>query len=128
MEIEIANVASKRLYLRLYNFISYGTSVETTSTTYGSNYLSLMLSEWQQHQQQSFNDSYTALILEEPEKLYNKLKPELTNMIIAEAAATWESSLPSLGNTTTNHKLAYKIDNTYQTQESRYNNNQNRNL
>jgi hypothetical protein len=64
VEIEIANVASKRLYLRLYNFISYGTSVETTSTTYGSNYLSL-ISERQQHQQQSFNDSYTALILEE---------------------------------------------------------------
>ena len=86
VEIEIANVASKRLYLRLYNFISYGTSVETTSTTYGSNYLSL-ISEWQQHQQQSFNDNYTALILEEAEKLYNKLKPEFTNRVMAAAAS-----------------------------------------
>ena len=37
-----------------------------------------MLSRRQQ-QQQSFNDSYTALILEEAEKLYNKLTTELTN-------------------------------------------------
>ena len=96
-----------------------------TTITYGSNYLSFMSS--QQQQQRSFNDSYTALILEEAEKLYNKLKPELTNSTIAEAADTRESSLPSIGNNTNNHRLAYKIDNTYQTEESRYNN-QNRNL
>jgi hypothetical protein len=30
-----------------------------------------------QQQQQSFNDSYTALVLEESEKLYNKLTIEL---------------------------------------------------
>jgi hypothetical protein len=35
----------------------------------------------QQQQQQSFNDSYTALIVEEAEKLYNKLKLELTNSV-----------------------------------------------
>jgi hypothetical protein len=56
--------------------VLYNTSVETTSTTYGSNYLSLM-SEQQQHQQQSFNDIYTALILEEAEKIYNKLITDL---------------------------------------------------
>jgi hypothetical protein len=48
-----------------------------------------------QQQQQSFNDSYTALILEEAEKLYNKLTAELTNKVIAAAAAPIrESSLP----------------------------------
>jgi hypothetical protein len=36
-------------------------------------------------QQQSFNDSYTALTLEEAEKLYNKLTTELTNRIMAAA-------------------------------------------
>jgi hypothetical protein len=35
-----------------------------------------------QQQQQSFNDSYTALILEESEKLYNKLTTRLTNKIM----------------------------------------------
>jgi hypothetical protein len=40
-----------------------------------------MLSGQQQHQQQSFNDSYTALILEEAEKLYDKLIKELTNRV-----------------------------------------------
>ena len=36
--------------------------------------------EHQQHQQ-SFNDTYTALILEESEKLYNELTTELTNRV-----------------------------------------------
>jgi hypothetical protein len=39
-----------------------------------------------QQQQQSFNDNYTALILEEAEKIYNKLTTELTNRIMAAAA------------------------------------------
>ena len=44
---------------------------------------------------QSFNDIYTALILEEAEKLYNKLTTKLTNSVIAAAAADIEaSSLP----------------------------------
>jgi hypothetical protein len=52
-----------------------------------------------QQQQQSFNDSYTALILEEAEKLYNNLTTELTNMVIASTAAAIKvSSSPSLGN------------------------------
>ncbi len=40
----------------------------------------------QQHQQQSFNDSYTALILEEAEKLCNKLITEFTNRVITATA------------------------------------------
>jgi hypothetical protein len=54
-----------------------------------------MLSGRQQHQQQSFNDIYTTLLLEEAEKLYNKLITELTNKIMAAAAeANGASSLP----------------------------------
>jgi hypothetical protein len=71
----------------LYNFVLYDTSVQTTSAAYGSNYLSLISSGREQHQQQqSFNDTYTALILEEAEKLYNELTIELTNLSIAAAA------------------------------------------
>jgi hypothetical protein len=49
-----------------------------------------------QQQQQSFIDSYTALILQEAEKLYNKLTTELTNNIITATAAMKKipSSLP----------------------------------
>jgi len=77
-------IESLRSNSELYNFISYSTSVETTAT-YGSNYPSLISSGKQQQQQQSFNDSYTALITEETEKLYNKLTTELTNRIMAAA-------------------------------------------
>jgi hypothetical protein len=81
-------IESLRSNPELYNFISYSTSVENTAiTTYRSNYLSLMSSGRQQHQQQqSFNDSYTALILEEAEKLYNRLITELIDRIMASAA------------------------------------------
>jgi hypothetical protein len=48
-------IESLRINPELYNFISYSISAETTYTTYGSNYLSLMSSGQQQHQQ-SFND------------------------------------------------------------------------
>jgi transposase len=75
----------------LYNFISYSNSDETASANYGSNYPSLMSGR---QQQQSFNDSYTALILEEAEKFYNKLTKELTNGVIAAAVAIRASSLP----------------------------------
>ena len=91
-------IESLRTNPELYNFISHSTSVETTSTTYGSNYLSLVPSGWQQHEQ-SFNDNYTALILEESEKLYNNLTTELTNRAIAAAdAGIRATSLPSLAN------------------------------
>jgi DNA-binding transcriptional MerR regulator len=72
-------IESLRMNPELYNFIIHDNSNNTT-ISYGSNYPSLMLSG-QQRQQQSFNDSYTALILEEAEKLYNKLTTELTNKI-----------------------------------------------
>jgi hypothetical protein len=79
-------IESLRTNPELYSFISHSTSVETAATTtYGSNYLSL-ISTQQQQQQQSFNDSYTALILEEAEKLYNKLTTELTNRVMAAKA------------------------------------------
>ncbi len=53
------------------------------------------MSSGRQHQkQQSFNDRYTALILEEPEKLYNKLIMELTNRVITATVTIRESSLP----------------------------------
>ena len=61
---------------------------------YGFNYPSLMLSGRQRHQQ-SFNDSYTALILEEAEKLYNELIAKLTNSVIAEATAIRDSLSPA---------------------------------
>ena len=73
-------IESSRINTQLYNFIIYDNPNNTT-TSYGSNYLSLMLSG--QQPQQSFNDSYTALILEEAEKLYNRLTTELTNRVIA---------------------------------------------
>jgi hypothetical protein len=129
LQFAVASVIeSLRSNPELCSFMMYYNSNSTATISYGSNHPSFMSGgQQQQHQEQSFNDAYTALILEEAEKLYNKLKPELTNSTIDEVADTRESSLPSLGNNTNNHKLAYKIDNTYQTEESRYNN-QNRNL
>jgi hypothetical protein len=93
-------IESLRSNPELYNFISYSTSVEiAATTTYGSNYPSLMSSGRKHQQQQSFNDIYTTLILEEAEKLYNKLTTELTNGVIAgTAAAIRASSLPSYNN------------------------------
>jgi hypothetical protein len=115
-------IESLRRNSELCNFVLYNTSsvVTASSTNYGSNYLSLM-SGGQQHQQQSFNDSYTALILEEAEKLYNMLMTELTNSAIAAAAAIRVSSLPSLDNM---QKLTHKKNNIYQTEELRYSDNQ----
>jgi hypothetical protein len=81
-------IESLRSNTELCNFVLYNTSVVTASTTYGCNHLLLMLSGRQQHQQQSFNDSYIALILEEAEKLYNKLTRELINRVIAAVAAS----------------------------------------
>jgi len=73
-------IESLRRNPELCNFVLNDTSVQTTSAAYGSNYLSLM-SGRDQHQQ-SFNDTYTALILEEAEKLYNELITKLTNSVI----------------------------------------------
>jgi hypothetical protein len=96
----------------LYNFVIHDNSNDTT-INYGSNYISLM--SGRQHQQQSFNDSYTALILEEAEKLYNKLMTELTNRVIAataDATTIKASSLPTANN---RQKLTHK-NNAYQTE------------
>jgi hypothetical protein len=105
-------IESLRSNPELCNFVLYNTSVVTASaTTYGSNYLSLMLSG-RQNQQQSFNDTYTALILEEAEKLYNELITELTSRTMTSAASIMTSSLPPLDNM---QKLTHKND-TYQTE------------
>jgi hypothetical protein len=77
-------IESLRSNSELYNFVIHDNS-NNAPISYGSNYPSLMLSGRQQ-QQQSFNDNYTALILEEAEKIYNKLTTELTNRIMAAAA------------------------------------------
>jgi hypothetical protein len=62
-------IESLRSNSELYNFVIHDNS-NNAPISYGSNYPSLMLSGRQQ-QQQSFNDNYTALILEEAEKIYN---------------------------------------------------------
>jgi hypothetical protein len=103
-------IESLRSNPELYNFVILDNSNNTT-ISYGDNYSSLMLSGRQQHQQ-SFNDTYTALILEEAEKLYNKLITELTNKIIAAAVSMRTSSLPTANNI---QKLTHK-NNAYQTE------------
>ena len=66
-----------------------------------------------QQQQQAFNYSYTSLILEESEKLYNDLTTELTNRVMAaDATAIRASSLPTANN---RQKLTHKND-TYETE------------
>jgi hypothetical protein len=93
-------IESLRNNPELYNFVIHDNSNNTTFS-YGSNYASLMLSGRQQQQQQLFNDTYIALILEQAEKLYNNLTTELINRIMAAAAdatAIRASSLPSPGN------------------------------
>jgi hypothetical protein len=91
-------IESLRTNPELYNFVMHDNS-NNTIISFGSDYPSLMLSALQQ-QQQSFYDIYTALILEESEKLYNKLKTELTNRVITAKATIRESSLslPSYNN------------------------------
>jgi transposase len=103
-------IESLRSNPELYNFISYSISDETISTPYGSNYLSLMLSGRQQHQQ-SFNASYTALILEEAEKLYNKLTTKLANDVIAASGVDNRASALSANNN--RQKLSHRNDNRY---------------
>ena len=99
----------------LYNFVIYDNS-NNTPISYGSDYPSLMLSGRRQ-QQQSFNDSYTAVILEEAEKLYNELTTELTDRVITAtttttAAAIRASSLP----TANNRQILIHKNNAYQTE------------
>ena len=117
-------IESLRRNPELCNFIIYDISNNAT-ISYGSDYPSLVLSGRQY--QQSFNDTYTALLLEEAEKLYNELTTKLTNEIIASTATmkTTTSSLPlQLPSSDDNSQnLNYEKDNTYQTEETRCNNN-----
>jgi hypothetical protein len=115
-------IESLRNNPELYNFMLYNNSNNIATFSYGSNYPPLMLSgRQQQQQQQSFNDTYSSLILQEAEKLYNQIITELMNRVIAAAASIGASSLPSLDNM---QKLTHKKNNTYQTEELRYNANQ----
>jgi hypothetical protein len=92
----------------LSNFVIHDNSNDSHSS-YASNYPSSMLSG---REQQSFNNSYTALILEDAEKLYNELTTELIHRVMA-AADIRASSLPPANN---------RQNDTYQTEEYRYNN------
>ena len=73
----------------------------------------------QQQRQQALNyvsdHRYIALILEEVEKLYNKLTTKLARVI----AAIRTYALPSIGN---DQKLNYKNDTYDEIEETRYNN------
>jgi hypothetical protein len=102
LQFAVASVIeSLRSNPELCNFIMYYNSNNTATISYGSNYPSFMSGgRQQQHQEQSFNDSYTALILEEAEKLNNILRTKLINRVITANAAIRESSLslPSYNN------------------------------
>jgi predicted RNase H-like nuclease (RuvC/YqgF family) len=78
-------IQSLRMNPELYNFVIHDISNNDT-ISYGSNYLSLMSGGQQQHQEQSFNGRYAALILEEAEKLYNQLIEEFTNRVMTATA------------------------------------------
>jgi hypothetical protein len=90
-------IESVRTNAKLYIFVicDISTNNNTSTTSYESNSLSLMLSIRQQHQQ-SFNNSHTALILEEPEKLYKDLTTKLTDRLIAATATSIKASSLSL--------------------------------
>ena len=113
-------IESRRMNLELYNFVIHDNS-NNTPISYGSNYPSLV----SEQRQQSFIDSYIALILEEAEKFYNKLITELTNRVMAAKAVgiRGPSLLPSIGNNNNKQKLPHD-NNTYdEWEELRYNNN-----
>jgi hypothetical protein len=63
-----------------------------TTTSNGSNYLSLMSREQRQQSFSHINDPYAALILEEAEKLYSRLTTKLTNEVMTAAAADIRAS------------------------------------
>jgi transposase len=93
-------IESLRSNPELYNFAIHD-NLNNTTISYGSNYPSSMLSG-RQEQQQLFNYTYTVLILQEAEKLYNRLTTKLTNMVMttttADAIAIRASSLPTANN------------------------------
>jgi chromosome segregation ATPase len=87
-------IESLRINRKLYNFVLSDISNNNDTTSYGSNCLSLTLPGEQQSSSYIGDDIYTVVILEESEKLYNKLVIKLTNEAMAAAAAIKESSLP----------------------------------
>ena len=67
LQFAVASVIeSLRSNPELCNFMMYYNSNNTAIISYGSNYPSFMSGGQQQHQQQSFNGRYAALILEGP--------------------------------------------------------------
>ena len=89
---------------------------DISNNTNGSSYLSLMSEQPQQSSSYISGNIYSALILEESEKLYNKLITKLTNEAMAAAAAAIKESSLSLPITNNRKNYTYKIE------EPRYNN------
>jgi len=106
-------IESLRRNPELCNFVL--NDISNNDTSYGSNCGSLMLAGEDQPSNNLNDDIYTALILEESEKLYNNLTTKLTNEIMTAAAAVKASSIPL---PVTNNRQNY----TYQIEEPRYNN------
>jgi hypothetical protein len=84
-------IESLRINRELCDFVLNDISNDSSTTSYGSNCLSLMVSgQQQQQQQQSFSylndDICIAVILEQAEKLYNMFITKLTDSVMAAAA------------------------------------------
>jgi len=88
-------IGSLRRKPELYNLVLNDISNNNNSTIYASNYHSLALSEQEQPFRYISDDGYTALILEQSEKLYNALTTKLTNDVIAAMAAAIRTSSSS---------------------------------
>jgi hypothetical protein len=92
-------IESLRRNPELCNFVLNDVPNNNHTTPYGSSGLSLMLPRKQQSSSYIDDDIYSALILEESEKLYNKLTRKLTNEVsVASTVDFSASSLPSLSN------------------------------
>jgi hypothetical protein len=91
-------IESLRRNPELCNFVlnDISNNYDTDTTSYGSNSLMLMLPGEQQPFNYNSADVYTALMLEEAEKLYNELTTKLTNRVIA--ASISALSIPIRGN------------------------------
>ena len=79
-------IESLRSNPELYKFIIHDNSNNSPISYRSNSPLSMLSGRRQQQQQQSVIDSYTTLILEEAEKIYNKLTTELTNRVITAIA------------------------------------------
>jgi hypothetical protein len=101
-------IESLRMNPELYRFVSYSISNKNHNdrASYGSNCLSLM----SEQQQTISDDIYTAVLLEEAEKLYNKLTTELTNSVITAKAVAIRTapSLLSVTNNSQNEHIKWK--------------------